>query len=207
METYFRSPVNSPPKSQWHGALMLFIYLGPNRQLSKQSRRCWFETPSCSLCRHCNDDIGCQDMSSSCLGENIFLFYFATLWWWSYANNIFNGTMHAIIHSAVKSDWIFGSLINKVLQYQFQNMIIWDCLSHATNNISCFSFNLSGLHFSKKNFINIRVNTKNVVKGPHFPWFGVAFIIRGLTVHLLKPRLLITSPQPKRAQQSYTCFH
>ena len=26
-----------------------------NKRLSKQSRRLWFETPSCSLLRHCND--------------------------------------------------------------------------------------------------------------------------------------------------------
>ena len=40
------SPVNSPHKGQWHGAL--------NKRLSKPSRRRWFETPSHSLWRHCN---------------------------------------------------------------------------------------------------------------------------------------------------------
>ena len=31
--------------------------LGLNKRLSKQSRRWWFETPSCSLWRHCNDQL------------------------------------------------------------------------------------------------------------------------------------------------------
>ena len=35
-----------------------FFYLRPNKRLSKQSRRLWFESPSCSLCCHCNGD--CQ---------------------------------------------------------------------------------------------------------------------------------------------------
>ena len=32
----------------------VFFDLRPNKQLSKQSRHRWFETPSCSLLRHCN---------------------------------------------------------------------------------------------------------------------------------------------------------
>ena len=48
-----RSPVNSPHKGQWGGALM-FFYLRLNKWLSKQLWGWWFETPSCSLWRHCN---------------------------------------------------------------------------------------------------------------------------------------------------------
>ena len=48
-----RSPVNSPHKGQWRGALMYF-YLRLKKRLSKQSWGWWFETPSCSLWRHCN---------------------------------------------------------------------------------------------------------------------------------------------------------
>ena len=48
-----RSPVNSPHKGQWYGALM-FFYLHPNKRLSKQWRGWWFETPSCPFWRHCN---------------------------------------------------------------------------------------------------------------------------------------------------------
>ena len=32
-----------------------FFYLRLNKRLSKQSRRWWFETPSCPLWRHCNE--------------------------------------------------------------------------------------------------------------------------------------------------------
>ena len=84
-----RSPVNSPHKGQWRGALMYslicvwindwvnnreagdlrpnrahydvtvmdlwcFLQSTPNKRLSKQSRRPWFETPSRSLWRHYN---------------------------------------------------------------------------------------------------------------------------------------------------------
>ena len=44
-----RSPVNSPHKGQWRWASMFFFYLRLNKRLSKQLRRQWFETPSCSL--------------------------------------------------------------------------------------------------------------------------------------------------------------
>ena len=47
------SPVNSPHKGQWRGALVFFD-LRLNKQLSKQSWSWWFETPSFSLWRHCN---------------------------------------------------------------------------------------------------------------------------------------------------------
>ena len=42
------SPMNSAHKGQWRGALMFSM-------LSKQSWGWWFETPSRSLWRHCND--------------------------------------------------------------------------------------------------------------------------------------------------------
>ena len=49
-----RSPVNFPHKGQWCGALMFSLICALNKRLSKQSRGWWFETPSCSLWRHCN---------------------------------------------------------------------------------------------------------------------------------------------------------
>ena len=53
---FHRSPVNSPHKGQWRGALMgFFSDLRPNKRLSKQSRSLWFETPSRSLWRYCNE--------------------------------------------------------------------------------------------------------------------------------------------------------
>ena len=49
-----RSPVNSPHKGQWRGALMFSFDLHLNKRLSKQWWGWWFETPSRSLWRHCN---------------------------------------------------------------------------------------------------------------------------------------------------------
>ena len=49
-----RSPVNSPHKGQWRGALMFSLICALNKLLSTQSWGWWFETPSRSLWRHCN---------------------------------------------------------------------------------------------------------------------------------------------------------
>ena len=49
-----RSPVNFPHKGQWRRALM-FSLICANKGLGKHSRRRWFETPSRSLWRYCND--------------------------------------------------------------------------------------------------------------------------------------------------------
>ena len=45
------SPVESPHKGQWRGALMFFCDLRLNKLLRKQSKRRWFETPSRPLWR------------------------------------------------------------------------------------------------------------------------------------------------------------
>ena len=50
-----RWPVNSPHKGQWRGALMFSLICALNKRLSKQSGGWWFETPSRSLWRHCNE--------------------------------------------------------------------------------------------------------------------------------------------------------
>ena len=49
-----RSPVNSPHKGQWRGALMFSLFCVLNKRLSKQSRGWWFKTPSRSLWHHCD---------------------------------------------------------------------------------------------------------------------------------------------------------
>ena len=48
---------NSPVTAQWPvtRSFDVFFDLRPNKLLSKQSRGWWFETPSRSLWRHCND--------------------------------------------------------------------------------------------------------------------------------------------------------
>ena len=50
-----RSPVNSPHKGQWRGALVFSLICAWIKSLGKQSWGWWFETPSRSLWRHCND--------------------------------------------------------------------------------------------------------------------------------------------------------
>ena len=51
----FRSPVNSLHKGQWRGALIFFLICDRiNRWVDKQSWGWWFDTPSCSLWRHCD---------------------------------------------------------------------------------------------------------------------------------------------------------
>ena len=50
-----RSPVISPRKGQWCGALVFSFYLRLNKWLSKQSWGWWFETLSRPLWRHCNE--------------------------------------------------------------------------------------------------------------------------------------------------------
>ena len=50
-----QSPVNSPHKGQWRGALMFSLICTSNKWLIKQPWGWWFETPLHSLWRHCND--------------------------------------------------------------------------------------------------------------------------------------------------------
>ena len=49
-----QSPVNSPHKRQWRGALMFSLICALKKRLSKQSWCLWFETPSRPSWRHCN---------------------------------------------------------------------------------------------------------------------------------------------------------
>ena len=49
-----RSPLDSPHKGQWRGALMLSLICAWTNILSQQPRRRRFETPSRSLWRHCS---------------------------------------------------------------------------------------------------------------------------------------------------------
>ena len=62
-----RSPVNSPHRGQRRGALMFSWMCALNKRLSKQSWGWWFQTPSCSLWRHCNGRLpnACLDQHRS----------------------------------------------------------------------------------------------------------------------------------------------
>ena len=77
-----RSPVNSPHKGQWRGALMFFFDLRLYKRLSKQSWGWWFETLPSPLWRHCNENKILRCNYSS-------LFY---LKWW------FSGTSNTVRH-------------------------------------------------------------------------------------------------------------
>ena len=50
----YHSPMNSPHKSKWRGALLFSVICALNSRLGKQSWGWWFETSSRSLWRHCN---------------------------------------------------------------------------------------------------------------------------------------------------------
>ena len=54
-----RSSVNSSHKGQWREALIFSLSCALNKRLSKQSWGWWFETPSRSLWRHCNENRRC----------------------------------------------------------------------------------------------------------------------------------------------------
>ena len=65
-----RSPVNSPHKSQWRRALVVFI-CALNKRLSNQSWGWWFKTPAHPLWRHSNVGSHCTDVVWSWKGERI----------------------------------------------------------------------------------------------------------------------------------------
>ena len=65
-----RSPVNSPQKGQWRGALMFTLICAWTKWLGKQSWGWWFETPSRSLWRHCNAAGICHPLGL-CIGLSV----------------------------------------------------------------------------------------------------------------------------------------
>ena len=93
-----RSPVNSPHKGKWRGALMFSLICALNKRLSKQSWGWWFETPSCSLWRHCNvfDDkswaLGQSQNGRNILGCALFLC------WMSPSSFFTNITINVLFH-------------------------------------------------------------------------------------------------------------
>ena len=71
-----RSPVNFPHKGQWRGALIFsLICMRLTKRLCKQSRRRWFETPSCSLWRHFNDHLGNIGLETRLISSAYLQFY------------------------------------------------------------------------------------------------------------------------------------
>ena len=75
-----RSPVNSPHKGQWRGALIFSSHL--NKRLNKQSWGWWFQTPSHPLWRHCNECIKTANREECANGYGVLRVFF-------YASKVF----------------------------------------------------------------------------------------------------------------------
>ena len=57
------SPVYYPQQKPVMRSFDIFFDLSQNERMSKQSWGWWFETPSCSLLRHCNDNSNSMELS------------------------------------------------------------------------------------------------------------------------------------------------
>ena len=79
-----RPPVNSPHKGQWRGALMFSLNCALNKRLSKQS---WFETPSRSLWRYCNDGM-----------DRLWLTHCEARYWWITRKSLSHSITHYFFH-------------------------------------------------------------------------------------------------------------
>ena len=92
-----RSSANSTNKGQWRVVMMLSFIFAWNKRLSKRSGHRWFETPSRSLWRHCNEyqRISAKYEWLHCIGAGEYIFIlihpcggnqqlFKRLWvtWW-----------------------------------------------------------------------------------------------------------------------------
>ena len=90
MQGIHRSPVNSPHKGQWRGALMFSLIYALNKRLSKQSWGWWFETLPHPW-RHCNGHLNLILSSTECLGR--------------YFHNIVLG-IKTFFHKKTCSQWV-----------------------------------------------------------------------------------------------------
>ena len=117
-----RSPVNSPHKGQWRGALIFYL-IRLNNRLSKQSRGWWFETASRSLCRHCKSQL-------------------SRGWQFWFSPNVFNSTIYAPLEKSESSSvhlCLFGRFVplmisgNTITQNQ-QNVFL---PSRASTDATC----------------------------------------------------------------------
>ena len=112
------SPVSSPHKGQWRGALMFFFDLRLYKRLSKQSSGWWFETLPSPLWRHCNENKILRCNYSS-------LFYLK----WR-----FSGTSNTV------QAWISNYIPLKTMGCNYFFMVSDQlCLQKKHNFASCFS--------------------------------------------------------------------
>ena len=111
-----RSPVNSPHKGQWRGALMFSLICAWKKRLSKQLWGWWFETPSSSLWRHWN-----------VYGGRAWLFLYHYPWEWCEQVLVWR-----------KFHWA-GVYAKFELWYLFSFLVKWKGLMAVqTNNPSCY---------------------------------------------------------------------
>ena len=92
----------------------VFFDLRLNKRLSKQSRRWWFETPSCLLWRHCNDVISGKVLDSSVGVVSIEIFH-------KFVNNI--DAKKAIGHDSLNSKFfkVYGFRVAKPYHWELLN--------------------------------------------------------------------------------------
>ena len=127
-----QSPMSSPHKGQWRGALMLF-YLRPNKRLSKQSWGCWFETSLGSLWRHSNINNVCIAITNCYALTQVLL-------WCSFHNNQNKANKHInnpppkYIQNLLFSLLKYHVRSNKQGQYPGcwcpESLCCWDIISH-----------------------------------------------------------------------------
>ena len=104
-----RSPVNFPHKCQWRVTLVFSLICALNKRLSKQSRGWWFETPSRSLWRHCNE----LNLSGKCWPAYSGNWLYQTLivrWYRRYSLRIYIFSWHQAI-TKTNSDFLSTGLL------------------------------------------------------------------------------------------------
>ena len=106
-----RTPVNSPHKGQWHGALVFSLICA----MSKQSTHRWFETPSRPLWLHCyvhrdprsgnriQRDL-CLTINVQCTRQNTLMLKIRQLWRQNTKAKHW-GTFHSIACSTYQNVW------------------------------------------------------------------------------------------------------
>ena len=137
-----RSPVNSPHKGQWRGALMFFFHLCLNNRLGKQWRGWWFDTPLCPLWRHCNVlwdraqvstcrrgavhlpgyQMACPDICRCRSRAHLFGSHIHSTWytWWSHIRGILEKKIGQWKNRSVKLGWDYiQEILEKVGQWNW----------------------------------------------------------------------------------------
>ena len=90
---FHRSPVNSPRKGPVTRSFDIFFDLRLNKRLIKPWKRRWFETPWCSLWRHCNVDSR-RNMFMWDPGAHLHFKNVVLPVWVSWAFYLFNANLH-----------------------------------------------------------------------------------------------------------------